>query len=232
MSMRRLPLLLLPCLLVTSAAAQGAIDFTRLRPAKDSFVVMLQGKPIGFEVITLERTDTGFLVVDHTNLMPRMQQTTEIVIAADGAMTSVKQRGELSGLEMKIDVAYGGGKAKGSATTPGEDGNLETKDVAADVPPHVVDDNVLLPLLPGVAWRPGIAVTVPVFASGKSEVLDVTLRVVGTERLQVPAGTFDAFKVMVEGMKSPMTLYISTGLPNRVLKAAPQGAPIEFVAAR
>jgi hypothetical protein len=219
-------------LLATPAAAQSPIDFSRLRPAKDSFVVMLQGKSIGYEVITLEKTDAGFLVTDHTNLMPRMQQTTEIAIAADGAMTSVKQRGEVMGREMKIDVAYGAGKATGSATTPGAGGAMETKAVAADVPAWVVDDNVLLPLLPGVAWRPQLAVKVPVFASGRSELVDVTLRVVGTERVQVPAGTFDAYKVMVEGMKSPMTLYIHTGLPHRVLKAAPQGAPIEFVAAR
>ena len=84
--MRRLPVLLLPCLLAMPAAAQGPIDFTRLRPARDSFVVMLQGKPAGYEVITLDKTDTGFLVVDHTNLMPRMQQVTEIVIGANGEM--------------------------------------------------------------------------------------------------------------------------------------------------
>jgi hypothetical protein len=218
-------------LVATPAVAQSPIDFSRLRPANDSFVVMLQGKPIGYEVITLEKTDAGFLVVDHTNLMPRMQQVTEVAIGADGAMTSVKQRGEMMGKEMKIDVTYGAGKATGSATTPGA-GGMETKDVAADVPAGVVDDNVLLPLLPGVAWQPGLVVKVPVFASGRSEVLDVTLRVVGTERVEVPAGTFDAYKVMVEGMKSPMVLYIHTGLPHRVLKAAPQGAPIEFVAGK
>ena len=230
--MRRLPVLLLPCLLAMPAAAQGPIDFTRLRPARDSFVVMLQGKPAGYELITLEKTDTGFLVVDHTNLMPRMQQVTEIVIGANGEMTSVKQRGEVSGLEMMIDVAYAGGKATGSATTPSAGGGTETRAVAGDVPAYVVDDNVLLPLLPGIAWRPGLVVTVPVFASGRSELINVTLRVVGTEKLQVPAGMFDAYKVAVEGMKQAMTLYVNTGLPHRVLKAAPQGAPIEFVAAR
>lgn len=229
--MIRLRLALALTLVATPAAAQSPIDFTRLRPASDSFVVMLQGKPIGYEVTTLEKTDAGFLVTDHTNLMPRMRQVTEVVIGADGAMTSVKQRGEMMGQEMKIDVAYGAGKATGSATTPGA-GGMETKAVAADVPAGMVDDNVLLPLLPGVSWRPGLAVTVPVFASGKNELLNVTLRVVGTERVQVPAGTFDAYKVMVEGMQSPMTLYIHTGLPHRVLKAAPQGAPIEFVAGR
>jgi hypothetical protein len=230
--MIRIRLALALALIAAPAAAQSPIDVTRLRPANDSFVVMLQGKPIGYEVITLEKTDAGFLVTDHTNLMPRMQQTTEVAIGADGAMTSVKQRGELMGLAMTMDIAYGAGKATGSATTPGNGGAMETKKVAADVPAGVVDDNVLLPLLPGVAWRPGLAVKVPVFASGRNELVEVTLRVVGTERLQVPAGMFDAYKVMVEGMKSPMTLYINAGLPHRVLKAAPQGAPIEFVAGR
>jgi hypothetical protein len=226
----RLPFALL--LLATPAAAQGPIDFSRLRPATDSFVVLVQGQPVGYELITLERVEGGFRIIDDTNLMPRMKQRTEVAMGADGAMTSVKQRGTVMGKEMSIDVAYAGGKATGSAVVPGPDGAMATKDVAADVPANAIDDNVLLPLLPGVAWRPGLVVTVPVFASGRNALHQVTLTVVGTERLQVPAGEFDAYKVTVDGLTQGMTLYINTTVPRRVLKAAPVGVPMEFVAAR
>jgi hypothetical protein len=219
-------------LLATPVAAQDPIDFSRLRPATDSFVVLVQGQPIGYELIKLEKAENGFLITDDTNLMPRLQQRTDVAIGATGAMTSVKQRGTIMGKEMSIDVAYADGKAKGSATVPGPDGAMTTKDVAADVPANAVDDNVLLPLLPGVAWRPGLVVTVPVFASGKNALHQVTLTVVGTERLQVPAGMFDAYKVTVDGLTQGMTLYVNAGLPHRVLKAAPVGVPMEFVAAR
>ena len=226
--------LLLPslCLLAAPAAAQGPIDFSRLRPATDSFVILASGKAVGYETIRLEKQGDGFLVVDQTNLQPRMQQRTEVVIAANGAMSSVTQRGSVMGNEMTIDVAYAGGKATGKAVTPDRDGNVTTKPIAADVPANAVDDNVLLPLLPGISWRPGLSVTVPVFASGTNTLHQVTLEVIATERLQVPAGTYEAYKVTVEGMAAPMTLWVNTGLPHRVLKAAPQGAPLEFVAAR
>ena len=230
--MLRSRLVLALSLLATPAAAQGPIDFSRLRPATDSFVVLVQGRPVGYELITLEKVEGGFRITDDTNLMPRMQQRTEVAIDASGAMTSVKQRGAIMGKEMSIDVAYAGGKAKGSATVPGPDGAMTTKEVAADVPANAIDDNVLLPLLPGVAWRPGLAVTVPVFASGRNTLHQVTLTVVGTERLQVPAGTFDVYKVTVDGLTQGMTLYLNTTLPRRVLKAVPVGVPMEFVAAR
>ena len=230
--MLRSRLVLALSLLATPVAAQDAIDFSRLRPATDSFVVMVQGRPVGYELITLEKVAGGFLVTDDTNLLPRMQQRTEVAISATGAMTSVRQRGTIMGKEVAIDVAYADGKAKGSATVPGPDGTMTPKDVAADVPANAVDDNVLLPLLPGVAWRPGLVVTVPVFASGRNAMHQVTLTVVGTERLQVPAGMFDAYKVTVDGLVQGMTLYVNTGLPHRVLKAAPVGVPMEFVAAR
>jgi hypothetical protein len=48
----------------------------------------------------------------------------------------------------------------------------------------------------------------------------------------VPAGTFDVYRVLVTGLANPMTLYVNTGLPHRVIKAAPEGVPLEFVAAR
>ena len=136
--MHRLQLLAL-LLLATPAAAQGPIDFSRLRPATDSFVVLVQGQPVGYELITLEKVEGGFLVTDDTNLMPRLQQRTEVAIGATGAMTSVRQRGTIMGKEMAIDVAYADGKAKGSATVPGPDGAMTAKDVAADVPANAID---------------------------------------------------------------------------------------------
>ena len=54
--MHRLQLLAL-LLLATPAAAQGPIDFSRLRPATDSFVVLVQGQPVGYELITLEKVE-------------------------------------------------------------------------------------------------------------------------------------------------------------------------------
>jgi hypothetical protein len=183
-------------------------------------------------VITLDRAGDGFLVKDETNLQPRMQQVTEVAIAGNGTMTSVKQRGSVLGNEMKIDVAYAGGKATGAAVAPDRSGAIQTKPILADIPPGAVDDNVLLPLLPGVAWRPGLVVGVPVFASGQNELHQVKLEVVGTERVDVPAGSFEAFKVVVSGLAQGMVLHINTALPHRVLKAAPNGTPLEFVAAR
>ena len=70
------------------------------------------------------------------------------------------------------------------------------------------------------------------FSSGQNTLYQVTLTVVGTESVKVPAGTFEAYKVSVKGLPQGMTVYVSTLPPHRVLKAASEGAPLEFVAAR
>lgn len=223
----------LACLLVaTPAAAQGPIDFAKVQSTRDSFVVLVQGTPRGYEVTSVERTADGILVRDETNLMPLMRQTTDVRIGPAGEMRSVKQTGEAQGKPMGIDVRYLGGRATGDASTPARDGTIEKKVIGADVPPGTIDDNVVLPLLVGLPWAPGASFSLPVFASGQNALRTVQLTVVGTESLTVPAGSFETYKVELTGLPAPLTLHVNAVAPHRVLKVVPQGSPLEFVAGK
>ena len=216
----------------TPAAAQGPIDFSKVQATRDSFVVLVQGTPRGFEVTAVERSADGIVVRDETDLMPLLKQDTEVRLGPGGEMRSVKQRGSMQGQPMTIDVRYLGGRATGDASVPGASGAIERKVVGADVPPGTIDDNVVLPLLVGLPWAPGAAFTLPVFASGQNELRTVRLTVVGTESLTVPAGGFEVYKVELTGLPSPLTLYVNAVAPHRVLKVVPQGSPLEFVAGK
>ena len=74
--------------------------------------------------------------------------------------------------------------------------------------------------------------TVPVFLSGKGYVQSLTLTVKGTETMTVPAGTFEVYRVDLSGGQAPVAMYVTTATPRRLVKVAPQGAPIEFVLAK
>jgi len=81
-------------------------------------------------------------------------------------------------------------------------------------------------------WSPTATLTVPVFLSGKGYGQSLTLAVKGTETLTVPAGTFEVYRVDLSGGQAPVAMYVTTQTPRRLVKIAPQGAPIEFVLAK
>ena len=95
-----------------------------------------------------------------------------------------------------------------------------------------IDDNLLTALLPAMDWSTSASFTVPMFLSGKGYVQSVTLTVRGTETMTVPAGTFEVYRVDLSGGQAPIAMYVTTALPRRLVKIAPQGTPIEFVLAK
>ena len=212
-------------------AAQSAINIATLVPHTDSFVVMIQGNPLGFQRTTLERTETGLRMVDDVQIGPIMTQHTEVEFTPDGAMRSTKQTGQVRGQNTSIEIAYHDGRAKGSATTPGAAG-LVTTAIDTTVAAGAVDDNLLTTVLPALQWSPTASITLPVFLSGKGYVQPVTLAVKGTQQLTVPAGTFEVYRVELSGGQASVAMFVTTDPAHRLVKIAPRGAPLEFVLAK
>ena len=216
---------------VKALAAQSPINFSALVPRTDSFVVMVQGNPLGFQRTTLEKTELGMRMIDDVQIGPIMTQHTEVELAPDGAMRSTKQTGLVRGQNTIIEIVYHDGRAKGSATTPSMAG-LVTTAIDTIVTPGAIDDNLLTAVLPALEWSPTASITLPVFLSGKGYVQSLTLAVKGTERLTVPAGTFDVYRIELSGGQAPVAMFVSTDPTHRLVKIAPRGAPLEFVLAK
>lgn len=212
-------------------ASSVALDPRRLQATRDSFVVMVQGNPFGFVRSVVARgADGGFTITETSEIGPIVQQTTTVTLSDRLAPLRVEQTGTVQGMATKVDVTYAGGKATGSAATPGPAG-IEQKTVDADVPAGVVDDNALSALLPTLPWAADAKFTLPVFASGQNTLHQVTLSVAGVESVTVPAGTFQAFRVEATGGSAPLTYHVEQAAPHRLLKIQPTGQPIEIVRA-
>ena len=93
----------------------------------------------------------------------------------------------------------------------------------------VLDDNMISALVPGLRWAPNAKFTVNAFdgehGHGEADHAAVT----GTESVTVPAGTFPAYRVEQTGGMQPITMFVTTAAPYRIVKMAPSGAPVEFV---
>ncbi|MDQ6828463.1 MAG: insulinase family protein [Gemmatimonadota bacterium] len=207
-------------------------DLTKLAPARDSFVVFLQGKPFGFQRTSLEKTADGYRYVDDTQLGTFVQQHTELLIGPALEMRGVKQTGKMQGQDMSIDMTYANGRAKGAARTPGAAG-MKTVTYDTTVVAGAVDDNAISLIVPLLPWAAGAKFVVPMFASGQGISTTKTYSVVASESVTVPAGTFDAFRVdMSGGEGQPLTMWVTAAAPYRVLKFAPAGAPVEIQLAK
>jgi hypothetical protein len=213
---------------LTPKASPLALPWEQLVARADSFQVRLQGNPFGFVSTRLERTAEGWRYTDQTVLGPVINQKTVVTFSATGAMQAVTQEGTAQGQKLATTLAYANGKVTGKATTPGPQGAKESA-VNADVPAGALDDNVVQALLPLMPLAAGAKVPITVFQGGKGSASTWTVRVEGEESVTVPAGTFPAYKVALDGAEQPLAFYVSTAAPRRLLKIAFVGAPVEIV---
>lgn len=225
MSMSPNRALCLALMLAPVARAQSPFDPVRLVPRSDSFAVVVQGRAVGGVRETIERTPDGYRLTS-SQAMAGMTQVTRVNFSKALEMRAVKQTGQVRGSEMKIDVSYDKGRAKGTATTPGPQG-LKSIVVDTTVPRGAVDDNLLQGLLHTLPLGEGRSFPISVFSSGQGTTTMMTVRVVGAESVTVPAGTFDTWKLDVTGGPVLVNFWVSKAQP-RVVKLGFGGAPMSF----
>jgi len=103
--------------LVTRATALP-VDVSKLGERADSFSVLVQGNPLGYQKTSLTRTQQGFVYRSSMVIGPIMSQSAETIFGADLKPVSTKGRGKVQGQDLAVDVAYANGRAKGTGMTP------------------------------------------------------------------------------------------------------------------
>lgn len=217
--------LLLALLCATAAIAPlGAqaplrdhVDASRLRTARDSLAVMLQGKEGGWQRLVSTRAGDGWEVRDAIAIGTMVQQESIILLSGDLAERSLRQSGQMQGAPMAISLDFDDGRVRGRAATPA---NPADAPVIIDMPvaAGTVDDNAVLPLLSAVAWHESFDATVPVLTSGKGTIVQYRLRVLGADTTTVPAGHFDTWRVEMSTESSTTGVHITRAAPYRVVR--------------
>lgn len=206
------------------------LDLSALVPRRDSFSISLQGNPLGWQSGLLDKTADGYRYTEDTHIATFVNQTTVLEMDAMGRMKSVKQSGKVQGQDAMVDVAYAGGRAKGTATTP-DPQTRKVKQVTIDtvVAEGTIDDNAVQALLPALKWKTGAKWIINVLSAGQAEIKPWRLDVTGTETVTVAGKTIEAYRTELTGPPAPLTFWVSTGSPHMLLKIAIAGAPVEFI---
>jgi hypothetical protein len=224
-------LLLVLAVLSAPVSAQTPFALDRLAPGQHAFELRLGDRAVGTLTATLRLVGTELAFTETTSLPGRTEQTTELRMSATGEMISVRQTGATPGGATSIDVKYGAGRAKGSAITPAQGGQLQTIAIDTTVPRFAIDDNALQPLLPALRVSANGTTVVQVFSSGRGVTTDMTIAALGEERVTVPAGTFDTWKLEVRGTPT-VHFYVTKAAPYILVKMAVQNSPLEMVRLR
>jgi predicted Zn-dependent peptidase len=207
------------------------LDLTALVPTSDSFVVLVQSAPFGFQRTQLSKTDSGFRFQEETSIGTFVHQTTDVTMNAQASVLSVSQIGMVQGKDTHINVNYTNGRVKGDALVQGQP---EFKRLTIDtvVAPGTVDDNALQALLPALPWAPGVKWNLAIFSAGQNAYQAVTLAVTDTTTVQVPAGSFEVYHAEMSGGPALVNFFVTRAAPHRLVKITLAGAPLEFVLAR
>ena len=162
--------------------------------------------------------DDGIALVDSATLRPVSSSRT-ISDTAKGRATT-------------HSVAYG----EGEATFKTDDGS-KVRTTMRDLPepdrespePAWYDDEELFWLVRSVDLRSGYSgVFSYVINAGQPRVLNTRVEVIEAERLTVPAGTFETWKVRVQRGSSPKVIWVEQGGTHRVIQAQIEDARYEM----
>jgi zinc protease len=198
-------------------ASTERYDASRLQPVTLTYNVSFNGNVVATTTSTLARDGQNWVA---TQTSPA--NSSEVRFTNDFTPISAHQAVPMQGVD--VTLAFANGRVTGTAKLPAQMGGDKAIDmpVVAGTRPSGVESWVLAASDLAV----GKNFSFPVFSATTSSVLNATARVVGTEQVTVPAGTFTAFKVELSAGPQNTTLWLRSDAPHLSLKQAIAGQPV------
>ena len=204
-----------------------AFDTTQIVARSDSFQALVQGNALGGQATKVELSGDSIVYSENTTI-GNFQQRSTVVLNRDLSMRRTDQTGLVQNQQTRIQLAYSGGRVKGTATSPSPTGTPRSVAVDTTVPAGTIDDNALTLLLTALPLEQGKTFHLNVFSSGDGATKVASVRVGGVEQVAVPAGTIAAYRLDLAGMQLPLVIHVSRDKPRRIVRIAPTGAPLVF----
>ncbi|HVX90049.1 MAG TPA: DUF3108 domain-containing protein [Gemmatimonadales bacterium] len=210
------------------ARAQLPVDASLLEARHDSLVVRVQGQVLGWQTSQLTRNDGAIRVVDQFDLGEFGQQRTEIQLTKEGRLRWVQQGGILQGVPIRASLEYRRNQVRGVTVVPSPQGPV-TLEADTTLPPGAIDDNAIALFLPTLPWAEGARWSFPVFIGGENTIRTMTLTVLGTASVSLPAGPIDTWEAELDGGRAPVRFYVTRSSPHRLARIEVVGTGLEFV---
>jgi hypothetical protein len=204
-----------------------AFDASQLVAGRDSFVVLVQGNPLGALTRSIEYgTQDGrpvFMVKSQIRIGAMGGQSAEYVLDARTLdPISYEQAASQMGQTIQAKLAYAvGGRVSGSVS-----GAIEAT-IDTVFGSTAYDTDMLATLAQAMPLADGASFTIGIFNVTEQTFSNVTIGVADGGTVTVPAGEFETWQVSVSG-RLPWVYWVSKNAPRRVVKMEMAGSPLSF----
>ncbi len=202
------------------AAASRTFDVSDLRPRRMEYGIVFQGNEVGTIVTRWTRDGDAFAVVSEQQ-MPGMAvtQATEFHAMTFAPIRTTVEAGAMG--EFGLEVA------EGRATGTGFDPQQGPQEVDVEVPPGTAFEGQFALAMAVTDFEDAGELTLNVL-TGAGSIQQMTATVEGEETVDVPAGTFDTYR-LEQGGPTPMTVWITKSAPHIVVRREVAGQPVSIV---
>lgn len=200
----------------------GVLDASTLGPLETEYRVSVRGRTVGTVVRTLEAEDDEATMVFRSRARVGLDQVVQSVTFSvpDFEPVAASSRVWSGGDTVSLEVAIGDGHAVGRHRSPG----APEEPIDRPLPPGAVvaDMAELVPRM--LRLELGTEVEVPFVQIETGVAAALRYTVVGVEEVNVPAGTFRAWRVEVSGAES-RTVWVREGIPRVPVRISPTTSP-------
>ncbi len=218
--------------LPAAAAAQPALDAGRIRADTFAYEVRYGGDDLGALQVIYERTGDDGLRVREAVSGVLGDEVTTYVMAADLRPVSARREGRLARASAALDLSYGDGRVSGEATLradsarPGQRPG-DTRRIAVDreIPAGVLDSNMLVAALLASPMATGDTLRYPLFRPGRG-VVEARARVAAAETVEVPAGTFETYRLELATDQGEFAMWVTRETPRVLVRQTFRGRPV------
>jgi zinc protease len=203
-------------------ASGDRFDASRLQPATLTYAIVAGGNTVGTATTTLARDGADWVATQAVQAGPTSTRS-EARFTADFTPVSGKTSMSAGAMSMESDLRMEGGRVRGTAKLPAQMGG--DKNIDAEVAAGTRLPGMEPWMLAVSDLAPGKTIGFGTFSAQTGSATPVAFKVAGEEKVTVPAGTFDAYRVELTG---PMTatVWVRKEAPHVTLKQAPQGQPV------
>jgi hypothetical protein len=200
------------------------LNASGLEPVAAKYDVVYQGRSVGTLARTLEAGPTPGIMFYRGTADLGIQTVTQSVafsvpgFESLGAVSRIEAEGQITSAEIEVE----NGRITGRIVTP-----EGSQDVDEPLPSGAVLGDMIELVLWLADLEEGMDFTVPLVRVETGAVYNVPYRVVDLEDVEVPAGTFEAFRVEMGGPQ-PQTLWVRREAPHVLLRSDPTGDPVTF----
>lgn len=198
------------------------LDATRMQTGEYRYAVLAGDREYGEYWLELEEDDGRYRMSEELEA-PLGDQETEYVFTRELRPLEARREGSAP-----LELEYSGGTVRGRAVLPSDSGAGEEMSVERELPPGAVDAGTATAVVLAGPLTEGASFEVPAFAPAVG-LARLAAEVEAVETVEVPAGSFETYRVRLSGSAGVSGVLHVTVEPPRILVRQELGdGPVVF----